>query len=173
MYGLDDYLDSLDGDTSDYGYPADMIADEACENPRGKRAMSAVSNTANLRAADVYAVTVARDSVESEIDALAPVFAPDVAMWRNMVSWAWQRALAHGEIETTEKRGDKLRPGDVVDESMTHLLYRLLERVSDGVNWNGKEYTLWRVVSTNTPRAAVHMKTVFDENMYRIVEDNR
>lgn len=73
-YGLEGYLDSLDPDDSDYGYSADMILAEACENPRRRAVVAETAGVADLRVMDIHEATIARGADTREITPLAPKF---------------------------------------------------------------------------------------------------
>lgn len=89
-------------------------------------------------------------------------FAPDVSAWRYMACIAWQAQFMRGEHATTARLGADLRAGDKIVQSMTGILFRLLEVVVTGVKWNGREYSVWRVVSVNTVGRAVRQETIYD-----------
>src|SRR6185295_16219258 len=87
-------------------------------------------------------------------------FAPNVAEWRNAISWMWRDQLRHDEHPTIEYNGANLHAGDVVDQNLTHTLYRLISPLNPSIYY-GRPCTAWKVVSVNTPHATESTEIFF------------
>lgn len=127
-------------------------------------------STLTTHANDSAATDAREPSPKALETAYTQEFAPNLAMWRYMVASAWQDALKRGDIETVCVRGEHLRHGDKFTQKYTGFLYRLLEPVKSGIAHDEREYTIWRVMSLNTPKAAVLEETIYDVVDYRVVK---
>lgn len=93
-------------------------------------------------------------------------FAIDVASWQQMVSWMWMDMLR--DALTIDTRGANLKQGMLVVAAGTRTLYRLRRRVEHNTSF-GRKYTLWDVVSVNTPRHGKHIECFYENTLYRVL----